>query len=181
MLILASQSPRRSELLKTAGIPFRISPANVDETSKSGEEPEEYVKRIAEMKAIAEPASGDEIVLGADTIVIIDDAMLGKPKDEADAARMLGLLSGRRHEVITGICLKGRGKLVGDWAVTRVWFAPLSEAEITDYVASGEPMDKAGAYAIQGLGSKFVERIDGSYDNVVGLPVALVYKHLKQF
>ena len=187
MLILASQSPRRSELLKTAGIPFRISPANVDETSKSGEEPEEYVKRIAEMKAIAAPAapaapaSSDEIVLGADTIVIIDDAMLGKPKDEADAARMLGLLSGRRHEVITGICLKGRGKLVGDWAVTRVWFAPLSEAEITDYVASGEPMDKAGAYAIQGLGSKFVERIDGSYDNVVGLPVALVYKHLKQF
>ncbi|MDQ6701512.1 MAG: Maf family protein [Acidobacteriota bacterium] len=181
MLILASQSPRRSELLKTAGIPFRIAPGNVDETSKDGEQPEEYVKRIAEMKAIAAPASGDEIVLGADTIVLIDNAMLGKPKDAADAARMLGLLSGRRHEVITGICLKGRGKLVGDWAVTRVWFAPLSEAEIEEYVASGEPLDKAGSYAIQGLGSKFVERIDGSYDNVVGLPVALVYKHLKQF
>lgn len=181
MLILASQSPRRSELLKTAGIPFQISPANVDETPTQGEQPENYVKRIAEMKAIAAPTSGDDIALGADTTVIIDDAMLGKPKDAADAARMLGLLSGRRHEVVTGICLKGSGKLVGDWALTRVWFAPLSDAEIAEYVATGEPMDKAGAYAIQGLGSKFVERIDGSYDNVVGLPVALVYKHLKHF
>lgn len=180
MLILASQSPRRSELLKNAGIAFTVSATNVDESVLDREQPEEYVKRVAELKAIAAPACGSDVVLGADTVVVIGDQMLGKPADAADAVRMLGLLSGRKHEVITGICLKGCGKLIADWAVTRVWFAHMSEAEIAQYVETGEPMDKAGAYAIQGLASKFVERIDGSYDNVVGLPVALVYKHLKQ-
>ena len=118
-------------------------------------------------------------MLGADTTVVIDGEILGKPADPADAARMLRLLSGRAHEVITGICLRsGRGKVV-DAATTRVWFAALSEAEIEAYVASGEPMDKAGAYGIQGLASKFVGRIDGCYFNVMGLPIALLYAHLR--
>lgn len=179
MLILASQSPRRGELLKNAGIPFTVSPANVDETVNDRELPEDYVKRVAEQKALAISGSPDDIVLGADTVVVAGDQILGKPKDPADAVRMLGLLSGRKHEVLTGICLKGNGKLIADWAVTKVWFAQMSDMEIERYVASGEPMDKAGAYAIQGLGSKFIERIDGSYNNVVGLPVSLVYKYLK--
>ncbi|MGI8988440.1 MAG: Maf family protein [Bryobacteraceae bacterium] len=179
MLILASQSPRRGDLLKNAGIPFTVSPANVDETVKEGELPEDYVKRVAEQKALAIAGSPGDIVLGADTVVVIDDQILGKPADAADASRMLSLLSGRKHEVLTGICLKGNGKLIADWAVTKVWFARMSDTETEQYVASGEPMDKAGAYAIQGLGSKFIDRIDGSYNNVVGLPVSLVYKHLK--
>jgi septum formation protein len=181
MLILASQSPRRSELLRAAGIPFTIRPANVDESVQPGEPPEEYVKRVAQMKATAVEAGPDDVTLGADTIVVIGREILGKPKDRADAVRMLKSLAGRVHEVITGICMRRGGELIGDRAVTRVWLIPLTSQEVEQYVATGEPMDKAGAYAIQGLASKFVERIEGSYTNVVGLPIELVYKHLAAF
>ena len=122
-----------------------------------------------------------EIVLGADTTVVLGSDILGKPEDDADATRMLRALSGRKHEVITGICLKRGQVFVRDYASTSVWFAPLTDEEIAEYVASGEPMDKAGAYGIQGHASKFIERIDGSYSNVVGLPVNLVYKRLREF
>lgn len=180
MLLLASQSPRRSEILRQAGIPFAVRTASVDETPRAGEAPVDYVRRLAALKAQAVLATDGEIVLGADTTVVVGTEMLGKPADAADASRMLALLSGRRHEVITGICLRrGAGDSICDHAVTAVWFAAMSAREIQDYVASGEPMDKAGAYAIQGLASKFIQKIEGSYSNVVGLPVALVYRHLR--
>jgi septum formation protein len=179
VLVLASQSPRRAEILRQAGIPFTVRVAPVDETPLPGEKPADYVQRLAETKALAVPAGPDEVVLGADTTVVIDGEMLGKPVDAADARRMLGLLSGRRHEVLTGICLKHGGLLTLDWTVTQVWFARMTDADIEEYAASGEPMDKAGGYAIQGLASKFIDKIDGCYFNVVGLPVALVYRHLR--
>lgn len=179
VLVLASQSPRRAEILKQAGIPFRVQAAEVDETPLHDEAPEKYVQRLAEMKALAVKAGPEDAVLGADTTVVVGGEMLGKPADADDARRMLRLLSGRRHEVLTGVCIKRGVDVVTDWAATQVWFVPMTDREIDDYVASGEPMDKAGAYAIQGLASKFIEKIDGCYFNVVGLPVALVYRHLK--
>jgi septum formation protein len=179
-LVLASRSPRRAELLAAAGIEFVVRAGDVDETPLDGEAPGDYVLRIAETKARAAQAGEDEIVLAADTTVVLGSEIMGKPKDAADAARMLRALSGNRHEVITGICLRRGGRLVIDIATTAVWFAPLSETEIADYIASGEPMDKAGAYGIQGLASKFIDRIDGSYSNVVGLPVALTYRRLRE-
>jgi septum formation protein len=179
VLVLASQSPRRAEILRQAGIPFTVRCAAVDETPLAGEKPEDYVRRLAEWKARAVEAAPGEIVLGADTTVVIEGRMLGKPADQADARRMLELLSGRRHQVMTGICLKRGAESVRDGEVTEVRFAPMAAAEIDAYAASGEPMDKAGAYAIQGLASKFIEGLNGCYFNVVGLPVALVYKHLK--
>jgi septum formation protein len=179
MLILASRSPRRAEILRQAGIAFTVRAAEVDETPLEAERPGPYVRRLAREKVLAVEAAPDEIVLAADTTVVSHGELLAKPADAADARRMLGLLSGRRHEVLTGICLRRGKDLLCDHASTAVWFAPLSEAEIDAYVASGEPMDKAGAYAIQGLASKFVERIEGCYFNVMGLPVAMVYRHLK--
>jgi len=178
MLVLASQSPRRSEILRQAGIPFTVRPVEVDETPLAGESPRVYVERLALAKALAAPATPQETVLAADTTVTIEGALLAKPADAADARRMLELLSGRRHDVLTGICLRKGESLIRDCASTAVWFQPLSAKEIDEYVASGEPADKAGAYAIQGLASKFVERIEGCYFNVMGLPVALVYRHL---
>ncbi len=180
MLVLASGSPRRAELLAAAGIEFVVRVSQIDETPRDGEVPLGYALRMAAEKASAAP-SADEIVLAADTIVVVDGEIMGKPRDAADAVRMLRALSGRGHEVITGVCLRGRGRTVLDSASTRVWFATMSEAEIAWYVESGEPMDKAGAYGIQGLASRFVERIDGPYSNVVGLPVALVYRLLREF
>lgn len=153
--------------------------ADVDESVLPGERPGDYVRRLAEAKARAVQAAPEETVLGADTTVVIDGEILAKPIDADDARRMLRLLSGRRHEVLTGVCLLRGGAAFCDCAATEVVFAPLSEREIAEYVASGEPMDKAGAYAIQGLASKFVERIDGDYFNVMGLPVALVYRRLQ--
>jgi len=179
MLVLASQSPRRAEILRQAGIPFTIRSVPVDETPQPGEKPERYVERLAEEKAVAVEAAPGEIVLGADTTVVVGGEMLGKPVDAVDARRMLEALAGRRHEVLTGICLRRGTALIRDCALTHVWFTPMTPREIDDYVASGEPMDKAGGYAIQGLASKFIERIDGCYFNVVGLPVALVYRHLR--
>jgi septum formation protein len=156
-----------------------VRTANVDETPSAGERPEDYVQRLAEAKALAVPADPGDTVLGADTTVVIDGEMLGKPADAEDARRMLEALSGRRHEVLTGICLRRDGATVRDWAATQVWFAPMSARDIEEYVVSGEPMDKAGAYAIQGLASKFIEKIEGCYFNVVGLPVSLTYRHLR--
>ena len=178
-LVLASRSPRRAELLRSAGIEFTIRTADIDETPRTGELPGDYVLRLAEEKAQAVRGADDEIILAADTTVVLGDEILGKPEDALDAARMLRALAGQRHDVITGICLKRGKEVVRDMATTAVWFSPLSQSEIDDYVGSGEPMDKAGAYAIQGLASRFVERIDGSYSNVVGLPVALTYRHLR--
>jgi septum formation protein len=174
-LTLASRSPRRAELLTAAGIEFTISAADVDETPRAGENPRDYVLRVAEEKARA--VDGD-LVLAADTTVVLDNEIMGKPADAGDAARMLRALSGNRHEVLTGVALKRAGRIESDVASTAVWFAPLSGQEIANYIASGEPMDKAGAYGIQGLASRFIDRIDGSYSNVVGLPVALVWRML---
>src|SRR5262249_49428081 len=153
--------------LECAGIAFlKQVPANIDETPLSSEAPRDYAMRLALEKARAIQAASGRIVLGADTTVVCDGEILGKPIDLADAARMIRLLSGRVHEVITGICLRSADREVVDAATTRVWFSPLSKAEINSYAASGEPMDKAGAYGIQGLASKFIPRIDGCYFNV---------------
>jgi nucleoside triphosphate pyrophosphatase len=179
MLVLASQSPRRSEILRQAGIPFVVRAANIDEAPLAGERPEDYVRRLAEEKARAVELGPGENVLAADTTVVVDGTMLGKPEDAEDARRMLRLLEGRRHDVLTGICLRDGITVTVDWAQTGVWFSEMTEAEIAGYVGSGEPMDKAGAYAIQGLASKFIQKIDGCYFNVVGLPVALVYRYLR--
>ncbi|MGA1994015.1 MAG: Maf family protein [Bryobacteraceae bacterium] len=180
MLILASRSPRRREILAAAGIPHLVQPAEVDETIRDGEDAEAYVKRVARAKAEAVPAGPGDVVLGADTVVVVDSEILGKPADEADARRMLRLLAGREHVVMTGICLRSDGGVVEHAESTRVRFLPLSEREIETYVASGEPLDKAGAYAIQGLASKFIDRVEGCYFNVVGLPVAKIYGLLRR-
>jgi septum formation protein len=178
MLVLASQSPRRRELLERAGISFTVRTADIDESVQDGEAPQQYVRRLAARKAMTVPRGADECVLAADTTVVLDEEILGKPADAADAVRMLAALAGRSHEVITGICLRYRQDLLIDAAVTRVHFAPMTAAEISAYVASGEPMDKAGAYGIQGLASRYVTGIEGCYFNVVGLPVSLVCRYL---
>ena len=180
MLILASQSPRRQEILARAGIAFVARPAEVDESIIAGEDPQAHVRRLARAKAEAVQAGPSHIVLGADTVVVAGEEILGKPAGPEDAARMLAALSGREHVVLTGVCLRSKDRVVVDVESTRVRFIPLSDAEIAAYVASGEPVDKAGAYAIQGLASKFIDRVEGCYFNVVGLPVALVYRHLRE-
>ena len=181
-IVLGSASPRRAELLRAAGVDFEVIHADVDETVRPGELPDVYVRRVAEAKARAVAARvRDRLVLAADTTVVIDGAMLGKPADDEDAKRMLCLLSGRTHEVLTAVALF-RAEMPGPLVEverTEVELATLTEFEIDWYVATGEPRDKAGAYAIQGYASRFVTRIDGSYSNVVGLPIALVYQMLK--
>jgi septum formation protein len=178
-LILASSSPRRAEILKNAGIPFQVRSVHLDESVLPEESPPEYVIRLARAKAIAARTDISEIVLGADTTVVVDERILGKPENASDARRMLHLLAGRRHTVITGICLLRASEIV-DISSTGVTFAAMTSEEIDEYVASGEPMDKAGGYAIQGRASKFISSIEGCYFNVVGLPVALVWEHLKK-
>lgn len=180
VLVLASKSPRRQQILLAAGIPFEVRTADVREERNPGESAIDYVRRLAQEKACAVPLNPGEIILGADTTVVIAGQVLEKPLDSRDAVRMLRLLSGREHEVITGICLRSESRTIVDAAVTRVHFVELTEAEIEDYAASGEPLDKAGAYAIQGLASKFIDRVEGCYFNVVGLPVALVYRYWKE-
>lgn len=177
-MTLASQSPRRSELLATAGFRFSVRVRPVEEARAPGESPIDYARRLAHAKAEAAWTGADEIVLGADTIVVVDGRVLEKPAGVGDARAMLQLLAGREHIVITGICLRHPGGVIVDHASTEVRFTPMTTAEIDEYVASGEPMDKAGAYGIQGLASKFIERIDGCYFNVMGLPISLVYRHL---
>jgi septum formation protein len=206
-LILASASPRRAELLRSAGYDFEIHAVDIDERSKPGEPPAEYVERLAKEKAsramsdvlnvgpaeagphrhsgvkvacgLSDVASGfsrtgEVVVLGADTAVVVGEAILGKPHDAEDAARMLRRLSGRSHQVITGVCLRTTQRSLSHVEISSVTFAPLTEDQIAWYVASGEGVDKAGGYAIQGLASRFIPRIDGSYSNVVGLPIAVV-------
>jgi septum formation protein len=166
-------------LLTVAGFHFSVRAKPVEEVRGSGEDPVAYVRRLARAKAEAAWERPGEIILGADTTVAIDDHVLEKPTDANDARAMLGLLSGRDHTVITGICLMHDRGVIVDHSSTQVRFAPLTDSEIADYVASGEPMDKAGAYAIQGLASKFVEKVDGCYFNVMGLPLSLVYRRWK--
>jgi septum formation protein len=184
MLVLASASPRRQELLRNARIVFKIHPAHINEDPLPGEVAGACAQRLAWEKARAVlEHRPDDIILGADTIVVVDGEILGKPLDETDAARMLRLLSGRVHSVITGVCLAGRVPAAFEdvrSAATEVTMARLSEKEIRDYIATGEPMDKAGAYAIQGVASRWIPRIQGCYFNVVGLPVALVGTMLRE-
>ena len=179
-LILASRSPRRSELLAAAGISFEVLAADIDETPHDGEAPDAYVERLAIEKARAVLAlRPDATVLGADTTVTIDGLILGKPVDAEEATAMLRRLSGRVHEVFTGVAVVSDGGVQSAVECTRVWFDLMTDEDISWYVESGEPVDRAGAYAIQGLASRFIPRIEGSYTNVVGLPVALVSSILK--
>jgi septum formation protein len=181
LLILASASPRRREILANAGIAHQVVvPSGVDESVRPGEDPVHYVRRLALEKAHAVQTPADDIILAADTSVVVDGEILGKPQDQAEARWMIHRLSGREHTVLTGICLRRGEEAVVDSAESRVRFISLSEHEVSAYVASGEPMDKAGGYGIQTLASKFVERIDGCYFNVMGLPVALVYQRLRE-
>jgi len=192
MVVLASASPRRQELLRNAGIPFIVCPANIPEVPSPGENPRDCAERLAREKAMAvsrqRPA---DVILGADTIVVVDGEMLGKPRGDADAMRMLRLLSGRTHQVITGVCLVGPSLRTGNQKLetgfnktcsetTLVTMTKLTEEDIRSYVSTGEPMDKAGAYAIQGIASRWIPRIEGDYFNVVGLPVALVCRMLQE-
>jgi septum formation protein len=189
-IVLASASPRRQELLKNAGVEFILRPANIPEVQHPGEAPQIFAERMAREKARAVFAeTNDEYVLGADTIVTVGatgvsplqpELILGKPVDQQDAGRMLRLLSGRKHHVITGVCLIGPDSEDVRSETTAVYFSPLSDADIGDYIASGEPMDKAGAYAIQGAASRWISKIEGDYSNVVGLPVALVLQMLRK-
>ncbi|MGQ0737097.1 MAG: Maf family protein [Acidobacteriota bacterium] len=182
MLVLASASPRRRELLAAAGIALEVVDVTVDERLEGPEPPGDHVRRLALAKAeaglVLRPSA---LVLGADTIVVAEGEILGKPRSEEEATRMLQVLSGREHEVVTGVALVSAGGAAVEVATTRVWFTPMTDQEIAEYVESGEGRDKAGGYAIQGLASKFVDRIQGNYTNVVGLPVALVYRLLKSY
>lgn len=179
MLILASASPRRHELLEAAGIEHIVRPTHIPEDRHPGELATAFVQRIAEEKARAASREPQNIVLAADTVVAVGSQVLGKPLDDPNAARILRLLSGREHWVHTGICILSNTRKIVDVASTKVSFLPLSDDEIQEYTRSGEPRDKAGAYAIQGRASKFVSGIEGCYQNVVGLPVSLVYRYLK--
>lgn len=191
-LVLASASPRRQELLCNAGIAFEICPANIEESPLQGEVPRAHAERLAREKAQAVSIWRPyDFILGADTIVVIEDEILGKPRDEHDAARMLRLLSGRTHQVITAVCLRGpdlrtenREPRTGfedtRSELTNVTMSELTAEDINAYIATREPMDKAGAYAIQGAASRWIPGIEGDYFNVVGLPIALVYRMLKE-
>jgi septum formation protein len=183
VLVLASASPRRQELLRNAGIEFVVHPANVPEIPQDGERPRVFAERMAREKALTVLAQRpDDLILGADTVVVVDGEILGKPRDAVDAARMLRLLSGRKHEVVTGVCVAGPNLKteITRCEATVVVMNALSDDEIRSYVATGEPMDKAGAYAIQGMASRWISRIEGDYFNVVGLPVGLVWRMLKE-
>lgn len=177
-LVLASQSPRRAEILETAGYEFTVRTADTDETLEEALTPAEAVETLARRKALAVDLQRDERILAADTVVALDGEILGKPKDRADAKRMLRLLSGRTHEVYTGVCLR-TADLTDVFSVcTRVTFHALSDLEIEGYLATGEPFDKAGAYGVQGRGCVLVQKIEGDYFNVVGLPVSEVHRRI---
>lgn len=188
-IVLASKSPRRAEILRSVGWTFQAITAGVDESRLESEDAVSYVRRLAEAKADAVASRvtnsnlKDYLVLGADTVVVVAGEILGQPKDEEDARRMLSKLSGKWHEVLTGVALirtdEPVRKLI-DHETTRVRFASLNEKEISTYVLTGEPMDKAGAYAVQGRAALFIEEIQGDYFNIVGLPVRLVYELAKK-
>jgi len=180
-LILASASPRRAEILRNAGFTFEVQPAHVDETLLPGEPAEAYVRRVATAKAAAaakslEANASRAVVIGADTVVVVGGRILGKPAGAADARRMLKLLSGRDHDVLTGLSFltMPTGAETVHVESTRVTFLPLSDEDIEGYLLTGEPFDKAGAYGIQGIGGRFISRIEGCYFNVMGLPISRV-------
>ena len=186
-LLLASASPRRAALLTAAGFTFETLAVDVDENARPNEEPAAYVRRLATEKSagamalLHAPSPGDEwFIVGADTSVVLDAEILGKPRDDQEARAMLRRLSGRTHEVMTGVSLRTWQAQLTQVETTAVWFVEIGSDEIDWYVASGDGRDKAGAYGIQGLAARFVRRIEGSYTNVVGLPIALVYRMLKQ-
>lgn len=184
-IVLASASPRRRELLAQIGLAAAVFPADVDETVLPGEAPEIHVVRLSEAKALAVANRHDidgRFFLGSDTVVVRDAVILGKPADASEAAAMLRSLSGRGHEVVSGYAVHDRdsGRTISGTVTTRVWFKPLTEQEIVGYIATGEPFDKAGAYAIQGRGAFMVPRIEGSYPNVVGLPLCEVIAALEE-
>ena len=182
-LILASASPRRRELLAQAGYSFTVEAADVDESVRAGEDAGAYVQRLAEEKAnavLALHADEDVIVLGADTTVVCDAEILAKPEDAADAKRMLRRLSGRTHEVLTGVAVATRAGVVSGVETTSVTFSGIPEAELDLYCATAEPMDKAGAYGIQGYAARWIPRIDGDYFNVMGLPIARVVRMIEK-
>ncbi len=182
-LVLASAAPRRAELLRMAGLPFSVRAADVDETLLPGEAPDAYATRMARAKALA-AGGGNEpsLVLAADTIVVVGGAILGKPGDRQEAARMIGRLAGRTHEVLTAIALRllPEGTVTTDLTISRVTFAPMSEEEIAWYVSTAEGLDKAGAYALQGRGALFITSVEGSYTNVIGLPLERLYPLLRR-
>ena len=180
-IVLASKSPRRAEILRAVGWDFEAVAANIDETRRESEDAVSYVKRLAQAKAetVAERISNRGHVLGADTVVVIDGEILGQPRDDDDARRMLKLLNSKWHEVVTGVALIRGGNppaILIDHETTRVRFCEMSAHEIDWYVSTGEPSDKAGAYAIQGRGALFIEEVQGDYFNIVGLPVRLLYE-----
>jgi septum formation protein len=181
-LVLASSSPRRAELLSSAGFEFVVIPADVDETPRAAERPSDYALRVAHSKAdrVVMGLPPDCIVVAADTVVVSGGRMMGKPADEADAASMLRTLAGTVHEVHTAVVVGTHARKVNRVVTTRVRFQPLSEAEIAWYIATGEALGKAGAYGIQGRAARFIDSIDGSWSNVVGLPLATVYRLLKE-
>ena len=183
-LILVSASPRRSDLLRHAGLDFTVRPADLDESPLPGEAPGELAMRLAFAKVRALPAlPGPALAIAADTVVAIDGTILGKPRDLADARRMLGLLSGRTHHVITAVALRTlpEESLVSERAESLVTFVPMSAVEIAWYAATGEGMDKAGAYALQGIGALFIASIEGSYTNVIGLPLERLHPHFRRY
>jgi len=183
-IILASNSPRRRELLTQIGLTFTVAPADADESVLPGEAPEAYAVRVALDKArIAAERAGEGIVIAADTIVVIGDSILGKPADVRDAERMLMSLAGKEHRVVTALAVidSASSRSLTRISVTKVWFRDLTVREIAAYVATGEPMDKAGAYGIQERGALLVERIEGCYSNVVGLPLSLLGEMLREF
>ncbi|MFN2492756.1 MAG: nucleoside triphosphate pyrophosphatase [Pyrinomonadaceae bacterium] len=183
-LVLASKSPRRAQILEAVGWPFEQMPANIDESRRASEDAVNYVRRLAQTKAEAVAKKiQNGLVLGADTVVVVDGIILGQPRDDDDAARMLTMLSGRWHEVVTGVALvraRQKSQPLIDHDMTKVRFGKMQKKEIDWYVATGEPQDKAGAYAVQGKGALFIEEIQGDYFNVMGLPVRLVYEMLNK-
>lgn len=179
-IVLASASPRRKELLARVGIAFEICAADIPENAQPGERPAGFAERMAREKAQAiRKAKPERIILAADTVVAVGQEILGKPRDAEDARRMLRLLSGKSHEVTTGVCLCGPGFEDVRSETTTVWFSEIPHQEILEYVSSGEPLDKAGAYAIQGGAARWVTKVEGDYNNVVGLPVEMVLKMLR--
>ena len=181
MLILASQSPRRKKLLAHLNMPFTIRVADIDEAMDPAKPPAEEVARVSLAKALAVPREETDVVIAADTIVVLDGRVLGKPADKAEARAMLTALSGKTHQVMTGVTVLQGNKSRTHTEITEVFFRPLSQKEIDRYVESGEPMDKAGAYGIQGGASLFVEKLHGDYYNVMGLPVCRLWQMLEDF
>ena len=180
-VILASQSPRRRELLALIGIAHEVRPADIDETYFPGEKPAAHAERLARGKcAVIAEREPDALVIGSDTIVVVDGDVLGKPADEADAAHMLGRLSGRSHVVVTAVAVAWRGQIRSAVEEVNVTFHSLSDGDIAAYIATREPMDKAGAYGIQGYGATIVERVDGDYFAVMGLPLQLLVRVLRE-